>query len=181
MGPFHKYGSGLVAACAENGTSYVDITGESPWVAEMIAAHDDKARETGAIIVPMCGFDSIPSDIGTYWVSARHAPRLPPPAQPQHCPLMLHNQCIRWCNKCARRTRQAPRVSRTWCACVVEPRVVPSTLAWRSQRTWCRGLHSFTAWCWLLSASMTAHSPRIPQQQKVRRGDEPAPAPLLWH
>ena len=40
---------------------------------------------------------------------------------------------------------------------------------------------SFTAWCWLLSASMTAHSPRIPQQQKVRRGHEPAPAPLLWH
>ena len=31
-GPFMRHSDGLVAACARNGTSYVDINGEVPWV-----------------------------------------------------------------------------------------------------------------------------------------------------
>ena len=76
MGPFAKYGTPLLAACAAAGTSYVDITGESPWVRDMIAAHNDTAKATGALIVPMCGYDSIPSDLGTFTVRAR-GPRRP--------------------------------------------------------------------------------------------------------
>ena len=65
-GPFAKYGSDLVAACAEAGTHYCDLTGEVQWMRRMIDAHHERARETGARIVHSCGFDSIPSDLGTW-------------------------------------------------------------------------------------------------------------------
>jgi len=64
-GPFARYGSKLVAACARAGKDYVDITGEISWVREMIEAHDDTARKSGARIVPLCGHDSVPWDLTT--------------------------------------------------------------------------------------------------------------------
>ena len=71
VGPYSRYGTGVLAACADLGTDYVDITGESAWVRRMIDAHHDRAVETGARIVPFCGFDSIPSDLGAFMM-ARH-------------------------------------------------------------------------------------------------------------
>jgi short subunit dehydrogenase-like uncharacterized protein len=68
-GPFALYGSQLVAACVQQRTHYVDITGESPWVREMIDAHHAQAARDGTRIVPGCGFDSVPSDIGAYLVT----------------------------------------------------------------------------------------------------------------
>lgn len=68
VGPFVRFGEPMVAACAAAGTSYIDSTGESPWVADMIAKYHAQAQETGALIVPMCGFDSIPSDVGTLFL-----------------------------------------------------------------------------------------------------------------
>lgn len=65
VGPFAHHGSELVAACAAAGTDYCDITGEVQWVRKMIDAHQDTARQTGARLVHCCGFDSIPSDLGT--------------------------------------------------------------------------------------------------------------------
>ena len=65
-GPFAIFGSELVAACVRNGTHYVDITGETPWVREMIAQHQAEAIKTGARIIPFCGFDSVPSDLGAW-------------------------------------------------------------------------------------------------------------------
>jgi short subunit dehydrogenase-like uncharacterized protein len=65
VGPYAKYGSGLVAACARAGTDYCDLTGEPQWIRRMIDAHDEEARRTEARIVHCCGFDSIPSDLGT--------------------------------------------------------------------------------------------------------------------
>ena len=66
VGPFAQYGSELLAACAEAGTHYCDLTGEVPWVRRMIDAHHERARATGARIVNSCGFDSVPSDLGTW-------------------------------------------------------------------------------------------------------------------
>jgi short subunit dehydrogenase-like uncharacterized protein len=68
-GPFALYGSPLVAACVHNQTHYVDITGETPWVRAMIDAHHAEAAADGTRIVPGCGFDSVPSDIGAYVVA----------------------------------------------------------------------------------------------------------------
>ena len=69
-GPFHRYGSKLVAACVENSTHYVDITGENFWVKEMIEKHHEAAAAKGVRIIPSCGFDSIPSDLGSFLASA---------------------------------------------------------------------------------------------------------------
>jgi short subunit dehydrogenase-like uncharacterized protein len=71
VGPYAKYGSELVAACVDSGTHYCDLTGEPQWVRRMIDAHHDRAAETGARIVHCCGFDSIPSDIGTLLLQER--------------------------------------------------------------------------------------------------------------
>jgi short subunit dehydrogenase-like uncharacterized protein len=68
-GPFALYGSALVAACVAHGTHYCDITGETPWVRAMIDRHHEQAAEQGTRIVPCCGFDSVPSDIGALLVA----------------------------------------------------------------------------------------------------------------
>ena len=64
VGPYQLYGSDLVAACAETGTAYVDLCGEPAWMRQMIDAHHETARASGARIVFSCGFDSIPFDLG---------------------------------------------------------------------------------------------------------------------
>ena len=68
VGPYALYGSKLVEACARNGTHYCDLTGELHWIRRMIDAHQSDAEASGAMIVPTCGFDSIPSDLGTFFV-----------------------------------------------------------------------------------------------------------------
>ena len=68
VGPYQLYGSALVAACAEAGTDYVDLSGEPAWMYEMIAAHNKTAQSSGARIVHSCGFDSIPFDLGVYFL-----------------------------------------------------------------------------------------------------------------
>jgi short subunit dehydrogenase-like uncharacterized protein len=64
VGPYNEYGEPLVAACAEAGTDYVDLTGEPEFVDRMYVAHHATAERTGARIVHACGFDSIPHDLG---------------------------------------------------------------------------------------------------------------------
>ncbi|MFE2324248.1 saccharopine dehydrogenase family protein [Streptomyces sp. NPDC059385] len=71
VGPYVWYGAELVAACAEEGTDYVDLTGEPEFVDRMYVEHDARARETGARIVHACGFDSIPADLGAYFTVSR--------------------------------------------------------------------------------------------------------------
>ena len=68
VGPYAKYGAELVAACVRNGTDYCDLTGETQFVRAMIDAHQQEAERTGARIVHCCGYDSIPSDLGTLMV-----------------------------------------------------------------------------------------------------------------
>ncbi len=68
VGPYQLYGPQLVAACAKTGTDYVDLCGEPAWMREMIDAHDDAAKASGARIVFSCGFDSIPFDLGVWFL-----------------------------------------------------------------------------------------------------------------
>ncbi|KAH6888642.1 Saccharopine dehydrogenase-domain-containing protein [Thelonectria olida] len=70
VGPYAKYGEHAFKACAENGTHYVDVTGEVPWVKEMIKKYEKKAQETGAILIPQAGVESAPPDLST-WAMAK--------------------------------------------------------------------------------------------------------------
>jgi len=68
VGPYQLYGTDLVAACAELGTDYVDLSGEPLWMHDMIATYHDAAVASGARIVHSCGFDSLPFDLGVLFL-----------------------------------------------------------------------------------------------------------------
>ncbi|RHW28275.1 saccharopine dehydrogenase [Nocardioides immobilis] len=67
VGPYLEYGGPLVAACAQEGTDYLDLTGEPEFVDRMYVDHQATAEASGARLVHACGFDSIPHDIGAYF------------------------------------------------------------------------------------------------------------------
>ncbi|MGB2153522.1 MAG: saccharopine dehydrogenase family protein [Flavobacteriaceae bacterium] len=68
VGPYAIYGSKLVAACVENKAHYCDLAGEVQWMRQMIDKHQQTAKANGVKIVHSCGFDSIPSDMGVYFI-----------------------------------------------------------------------------------------------------------------
>lgn len=68
VGPYQLYGEQLVRACADNGTDYVDLCGEPAWMHDMIAKYGEQAKTSGARIVFSCGFDSIPFDLGVWFL-----------------------------------------------------------------------------------------------------------------
>jgi len=68
VGPYALYGEPLVKACATTGTDYCDLTGEVHWIRRMISKYEEQAQESGARIVHCCGFDSIPSDMGVWFL-----------------------------------------------------------------------------------------------------------------
>ena len=77
VGPFVDYGEPVVRACIAEGTDYVDSTGELAFLELLWARHDGPARERGVRLVPSCGFDAIPADLG-----ALFSVRQLPPGQP---------------------------------------------------------------------------------------------------
>jgi short subunit dehydrogenase-like uncharacterized protein len=79
VGPYQKYGSDLVRECSETGTDYVDLCGEPAWMHEMIAAHGKAAKASGARIVFSCGFDSVPFDLGIYFLQKASIDKLGKP------------------------------------------------------------------------------------------------------
>lgn len=68
VGPYAKYGTPLVAACVEAGTHYCDLTGEVQWMARVIPQYQQAAQASGARIVHTCGFDSVPFDMGNWYL-----------------------------------------------------------------------------------------------------------------
>ena len=68
VGPYQLYGEGLVAASSAAGTDYVDLCGEPAWMAAMIRKYGEAAQASGARIVFSCGFDSIPFDLGVFFL-----------------------------------------------------------------------------------------------------------------
>jgi len=70
-GPFALYGTPVVDACVRFGTHYVDITGETHWARELVATYHAQAAANGTRIIPFCGFDSIPSDLGSFVLARR--------------------------------------------------------------------------------------------------------------
>jgi short subunit dehydrogenase-like uncharacterized protein len=80
VGPYQLYGTDLVGACVANGTDYVDLCGEPAWMRDIIDGFEDQAKESGARIVLSCGFDSIPFDMGVYFLQTEAKKRTGGPA-----------------------------------------------------------------------------------------------------
>ena len=76
VGPYQLYGSDVVKACAEAGTDYVDLCGEPNWMHEMIDQYQETAKTSGARIVFSCGFDSVPFDLGVYFLQQKAKEKL---------------------------------------------------------------------------------------------------------
>ena len=81
VGPYALYGEALVDACARAGTHYCDLTGEVPFIRGSIDRNHEEAKRTGARIVHCCGFDSIPSDLGTLFLQHELVARTGAPAR----------------------------------------------------------------------------------------------------
>ncbi|KAG6382104.1 Saccharopine dehydrogenase-domain-containing protein [Boletus reticuloceps] len=66
VGPYWRWGTPVVQACVRHGRHYVDLTGEAPWVRDIIVGFDFAASHSGSVIVPCAGLDSVPSDVLAY-------------------------------------------------------------------------------------------------------------------
>lgn len=84
VGPYQLHGSALVAACADLGTHYVDLSGEPLWMLEMISTYQRKAIDSGARIVHSCGFDSVPFDLGVLHLQLEAGKRFGSPCRRVH-------------------------------------------------------------------------------------------------
>jgi short subunit dehydrogenase-like uncharacterized protein len=68
VGPYQLYGEALLAACVAGGTDYFDLCGEPVWMRQMIDKYEAAAKASGARIVFSCGYDSVPFELGTFFV-----------------------------------------------------------------------------------------------------------------
>lgn len=68
VGPYQFYGTDLVAACVASGTDYLDLCGEPVWMRQMIDKYQAAAQASGARIVFSCGYDSIPFELGVFFL-----------------------------------------------------------------------------------------------------------------
>ena len=69
-GPFDAIGLPLVHACVAEVTDYADITGETTFIRQSIDLAHERAVANGTRIVHACGFDSVPSDLGTQFLAS---------------------------------------------------------------------------------------------------------------
>ncbi len=84
VGPYQLYGEPLLVACVEAGTDYVDLCGEPNWMAAMIAQYEAQAKASGARITFSCGFDSIPFDLGVFYLQQQARERFGAPLTKVH-------------------------------------------------------------------------------------------------
>ncbi len=71
VGPYALFGEPMVKACVASGTDYCDLTGEPQFIASMLKRYEDVAKISGARIVHSCGFDSVPSDLGVWYLQQK--------------------------------------------------------------------------------------------------------------
>jgi short subunit dehydrogenase-like uncharacterized protein len=74
VGPYTTYGRPVIDACVESGAHYVDLTGEIPFVREVIDQVHDRAAGAGVKVVQACGFESLPPDLAVV-LAAQQAQR----------------------------------------------------------------------------------------------------------
>jgi short subunit dehydrogenase-like uncharacterized protein len=63
-GPFKIHGEPVVRACIQQKCHYIDITAEPQFMERMQLLYNEEASQKGVYVVPACGLDSIPADMG---------------------------------------------------------------------------------------------------------------------
>jgi short subunit dehydrogenase-like uncharacterized protein len=71
VGPYQRHGEPLVAACVEQGTDYFDLTGETHWWKGIVERYHERARARDVIMVPCCGFEAVPHDLGALFTASQ--------------------------------------------------------------------------------------------------------------
>ena len=77
VGPYARHGELVVQACVRAGTDYCDITGEPGFVDLIRDRYDVDAKRRGVRLVPCCGFDSVPHDLGVAYTVEQLDPAQP--------------------------------------------------------------------------------------------------------
>ena len=62
VGPFTRFGNVAVDAAKSAGCTYIDSTGESGFIRQLFERNDE-FQESGAKIIPACGYDFIPGNL----------------------------------------------------------------------------------------------------------------------
>ncbi len=68
-GPYAKTGEAVIEACIAGSTHYLDLSGETFWVRQMIERYHEAAKKVGVRIIPSCGYEVLPFDIATLWIA----------------------------------------------------------------------------------------------------------------
>ena len=63
VGPYAEYGRPVIEACVSEGAHYVDLSGEIPFVSDVIVDFGARAEQAGVKIVQVCGFEALPPDL----------------------------------------------------------------------------------------------------------------------
>jgi short subunit dehydrogenase-like uncharacterized protein len=63
VGPYTLHGRPVVEACVAGGAHYADLTGEMPFVREIVVDFDRLAAAASIKIVQVCGFEALPPDL----------------------------------------------------------------------------------------------------------------------
>ena len=84
VGPYQLHGNEIISTCCKMGVHYVDLCGEPGWMFEMQKYNED-AKNSGAVIVHSCGFDSIPSDCGVYFLQKKAIEKFQKPLSQIKC------------------------------------------------------------------------------------------------
>src|SRR5687768_10687287 len=64
VGPYTSYGRPVIDACVAGGAHYVDLSGEMPFVSRTTRDVHAGAEAAGVKVVQVCGFESLPPDLG---------------------------------------------------------------------------------------------------------------------
>jgi short subunit dehydrogenase-like uncharacterized protein len=67
-GPYRVHGEAVVRACIQQNCHYTDICAEPQFMERMQLLYNEEAANKGVYVVPSCGVDSIPSDMGVDFV-----------------------------------------------------------------------------------------------------------------
>lgn len=63
VGPYRRSAEPVIGACIEAGAHYLDLTGETDVVADMIRRFDAPARDAGVRIIQTAGYEALPFDL----------------------------------------------------------------------------------------------------------------------